>query len=264
VAEGDVEVLHGGVANAGAVVRVGPHVLRPAGPHVESVHALLRHVRRNGFEGVPEPVGIEPDGRERLVFVEGDVPVPPYPAWAQADDVLASVAALLRRYHDATAGFAPPSGATWSEELGDAAGGPVLCHDDVCLENVVFRDGEAVALLDFDFAAPGRPEFDLATMARMCVPVDPDSSVFGFAPNDAATRLRVVADAYGLDANGRRRFLDLLDDGIRRSGEFVARRVAAGEQPFIDMWNKGGGQTRFDRRRAWYADERDRIGAALA
>jgi thiamine kinase-like enzyme len=52
----------------------------------------------------------------------------------------------------------------------------MICHNDVCLENVVFRDGEAVALLDFDFAAPGRPLFDLAAFARMCVPIDDDLS----------------------------------------------------------------------------------------
>jgi thiamine kinase-like enzyme len=52
----------------------------------------------------------------------------------------------------------------------------VICHNDVCLENVVFRGGLAVALLDFDFAAPGRPTFDSAAFARMCVPVDDDIS----------------------------------------------------------------------------------------
>ena len=30
----------------------------------------------------------------------------------------------------------------------------MVCHNDVCLENVVFRGGAAVALLDFEFAAP--------------------------------------------------------------------------------------------------------------
>ena len=59
---GDVEVLQGGVANAGAVVRVGSHVFRPAGPHVPAIHALLAHVRAQGFDGVPEVIGIEPDG----------------------------------------------------------------------------------------------------------------------------------------------------------------------------------------------------------
>lgn len=71
------EVLHGGVAHAGSVVREGDYVLRPASPHNELVHALFRYVRAAGFEGVPEPVGIDPDGRERLVFISGDVAVPP-------------------------------------------------------------------------------------------------------------------------------------------------------------------------------------------
>jgi len=31
-----------------------------------------------------------------------------------------------------------------------------VCHDDVCSENVVFRDDIADALLDFEFDAPGR------------------------------------------------------------------------------------------------------------
>ena len=79
------EVLQGGVANAGSVVREGNYVLQPANPHSELVHALFRHVRAAGFDGVPEPVGIDPDGRERLVFTRGDVAVPPFPAWSQTN-----------------------------------------------------------------------------------------------------------------------------------------------------------------------------------
>jgi Ser/Thr protein kinase RdoA (MazF antagonist) len=46
---------------------------------------------------------------------------------------------------------------TWSDELADPSGGPIVCHNDVCMENVVFRNGAAIGPLDFDFAAPGRP-----------------------------------------------------------------------------------------------------------
>jgi signal transduction histidine kinase len=52
-------------------------VLRPASPHSGSIHAFLRAVRGTGFEGAPSPVGIDEDGRDRLEFVDGDVPVPP-------------------------------------------------------------------------------------------------------------------------------------------------------------------------------------------
>ncbi|HET6953434.1 MAG TPA: hypothetical protein VFI47_23855, partial [Acidimicrobiales bacterium] len=129
------EELAGGVANAGQVVRVGEHVLRPANPQSRVIHAFLSALRAAGFEGAPLPLGID-DGRERLVFIEGDVPVPPYPAWAQADTALASTAALLARFHAASQAF-DPTALTWSTEMADPAGGAIVCHNDVCLENVV-------------------------------------------------------------------------------------------------------------------------------
>ena len=258
------EVLHGGVANAGAVVRVGDHVLRPSNPHTPSIHAFLSALAATGFDGASVPVGIDDDDRERLRYIAGDVPLPPYPRWAQADDVLMSVARLLRRFHDAARGVAV-DGATWSTEMADPAGGPIVCHNDVCLENVVFRDGVAVALLDFDFAAPGRPEYDLAAFARMCVPVDTDENAaqLGWEPADRARRLRLIADAYGLDAPGRADLLEVLSDGIARGGEFVLRRVEAGDPNFIKMWNDLGGMERFDRRRRWWAAVRPEFEAWL-
>jgi hypothetical protein len=85
----DESVLAGGVANAGQVVRVDAHVLRPANPHTASIHRFLLALRDTGFDGAPVPVGVEPDGRERLEYVEGDVGLPPYPAWVQRDEALA-------------------------------------------------------------------------------------------------------------------------------------------------------------------------------
>jgi aminoglycoside phosphotransferase (APT) family kinase protein len=210
------------------------------------------------------PVGIDDDGRERLGFIEGDVPVPPFPAWAQADDALASVAALLRRFHDASRSF-DPAGSTWSDELADPRGGTIVCHNDVCLENVVFRGGVAVGLLDFDFAAPGRPVYDLAQFARMCIPVDDpvNGARLGFAPADAAARLRLVADAYGLDADLRLELVAILSESIERGGQFVRRRIEAGDANFIKMFNDMGGEERIVRRRRWWDVERARFVAAL-
>ena len=82
-------------------------------------------------------------------------------ARSQTDTALASIAGLLRGLHDAARGFDHRE-FTWDDSLADPAGGTLVCHNDVCPENVVFRDGIAVALLDFEFAAPGRPVYDLA------------------------------------------------------------------------------------------------------
>ena len=190
------------------MVRSGDEVHRPANVHTTAIHGFLSALAAAGFDGTSLPVGIEA-GRERLVFVPGDVPVPPYPLWAQEDTTLASIARLLRRFHTASRGF-DPSTSTWSAEMQDPVGaittGAVMCHNDVCLENVVFRAGNAVALLDFDYAAPGRPIYDLAQMARMCVPIDDDTNAvrLGWEPSDRPRRLRLVADEYGLDAQRTR------------------------------------------------------------
>jgi Phosphotransferase enzyme family len=260
----DEEPLSGGVANVGAVTRVGRHVLRPSNPHTASVHRFLSALHACGFDGASMPVGVDGDGRERLEFIEGDVPVPPYPAWAQGDSALASVAVLMRRFHDASRSF-DPAAATWSDEMADPAGGPVVCHNDVCLENVVFRDGAAVGLVDFDFAAPGRAAYDVAQMARMCVPIDDDvnASRLGWHAADRPARLRLVADTYALDDASRRDLLAILADAMARGGEFVRRRVDAGDPGFVKMWNDMGGMERFDRRRRWWSEHRDRFDNAL-
>ncbi len=246
-------------------MRRGEFVLRPSNTHSTSVHEFLRKIRSTGFEGAPLPVDVLADGRERLIFIEGDVPLPPFPAWAQADDTLASIVVLLRSFHDASSKV-PVRFGTWSGELADPAGGSMICHNDVCLENVVFRDRRAVGLLDFDFAAPGRPIFDLAAFARMCVPVDDELSAsrLGFEEVDRRVRLLLVADTYGLDAGGRQELLQHLDRSMRGGGAFVQRRVDAGDANFRRLLEEMGGMERYERRMRWWEASRDSFVATLS
>ena len=212
---------------------------------------------------VPRPLPAQEDGRERLSFVPGDVPIPPYPPWAQTDEALASLATLMRQFHNA-AGAVMAQG-VWSSELADPQGGPIICHNDVCLENVVFRNGSAIAFLDWDFAAPGRPVYDLAQMARMCVPVDDDVSAsrLGWVKANTPARLRLVSDAYGLGGEARRELLSVMDDSMRSGGLFVLQRVEAGDPNFIRMWESIGGMERYDRRREWWSAVRNDFELAL-
>jgi Ser/Thr protein kinase RdoA (MazF antagonist) len=256
--------LNGGIANVGQVVRVGPHVLRPSSPHSDSIHAFLRALRHAGFEGASLPVGVDEDGRERLVFIDGEVPVVPYPEWSQSDTALASLARLLRGLHDAARGF-DARGLSWDDSLADPLGGTIVCHNDVELSNVVFRDGIAVALLDFEFAAPGRPVYDLAQLARLCVPIDDefDHARLGWRPADRPARLRIVADAYGLDRDGRAEMLTAMNDAIDRIESAVRRRVDAADPNSVAMVKRTGGIEKYGRRRRWWSDHHDQFAAAL-
>jgi hypothetical protein len=268
----DGQVLHGGMANPGAVVRVGNEVRRPSSAHTESIFALVRHARDNGFTEAPEPLGLDELGRERWEFVSGDVPIPPFPPWSQTDELLASTAALLRRFHEAVADFSPPAGAAWNTELAYLPGVPdesadaaIVGHNDVCPENVICRDGAAVALIDFDFAAPTHRLHDLGQLAKMWIPLEPDEDAArtGRAGLDRRHRLRIAADAYGLSATEREPFLSIVVDTIHRGSLFVKKRIERGEQVFIDAWKAGGGQARYDRRSAWIDDNYDDLLAAL-
>jgi thiamine kinase-like enzyme len=140
-----------------------------------------------------------------------------------------------------------------------------VCHNDLELSNIVFRDGIAVALIDFEFAAPGRPVYDLAHLARFCVPIDDDvdQARLGWRPADEPARLRLVADAYGLDGAGRTELLTAIDDAIDRIEQAVRRAVDASDPNATALWNRTGGAERFDRRRRWWADHHDAFTAAL-
>jgi len=123
------------------VVRIEDTVRRPPKSNAALVRALLRRLDRLGLDPVPRYLGVDEQGRETFSYLEGEVPRELDATFG--DETLAEAAALLRRFHDATAGSAL------------AAGFEVVCHGDASPCNTVFRDGAPVALIDFDNAAPG-------------------------------------------------------------------------------------------------------------
>lgn len=254
--------LAGGMGNRGEVVRVGECVRRPVADHSAAVSLLLEHLAAERFPA-PVPTGRDDEGRETFRWIEGEVAVPPYPEWSLTDEALASVGRLLRRYHDAVRSFSGPPHLRWSDELADPNGGPIVCHNDVCPENVVFRDGEAAALLDFDLAAPGTPVWDLAQTARMWIPLRPPELAEERAHLDPFHRLAVLARAYGLTSAQRDQLVEAIITSKRLGTRFVERRVRAGEPAFVEVWVRRGGKAGDDRLIAWLEDNREAFLRAL-
>lgn len=261
----DGEELAGGMANAGAVFRRGAWVERPAPSHAYALHAHLRALKRYGFDAAPTPVGLTADGRERLTFIPGDVPLPPFPGWMLTDSALAAVGRLLRRLHDASATAGVDTRVPWPRDLADPEGGPLLCHNDVCPDNVVFRDGRPVALIDFDMAAPGRPLWDVAMTARYWVPMlDPLSAAALYPePLDVPTRLRTLADSYGLTPRDRTQLPTVIEQATATCRTFVAHRVAAGNPTYLQSLADRGGWPRWDRIQTWLTTHHPTLTTAL-
>lgn len=235
------EPLSGGNATAG-VVRVGDTVRRPAGPHTPAVHALLSYLHASGFDGAPRPLGIDQHGREVLSFIPGTVPWPDRFDLLEPTERLVRAATLVREFHDAVTGFVPPPGVRWQVLIPAEGPGDIIAHHDLAPWNLVI--GARWAFIDWDLAAPGTRLWDVAYAAHGFVPLSANPR---WQRRDAGLRLRVFADAYGLDEAQRRDLVPMLARRTRAMHRFLAEQAAAGVQPWAGLWEAGHG-------RAWEAD----------
>jgi hypothetical protein len=233
--------LEGGNMSSG-VVRVGDTVRRPAGPWTPAVHALLDHLHTVGFRGAPRPLGLDEQGREVLTFVPGAVAWPDHFHRLHPDDQLRRVTRLIRDFHDAVAEFTPPTDAHW-QTLIPADGDDIIAHHDLAPWNLVLND-EQWAFIDWDVAAPGTRLWDLAYAIHGFVPLTANPM---HQRDDAAHRLRLIADTYELGEQQRRDILPLLARRTHSMYAFLAEQAAQGAQPWSRLWQEGHGD-------AWRAD----------
>jgi Ser/Thr protein kinase RdoA (MazF antagonist) len=254
--------LAGGVSNSGLVVRVGDTVHRPQTSRSPAVHALLQHLERVGFDGAPRYLGEDEHGREVLSYVEGQAATKePHERWALTDDALRSVARLLRRFHDAVRTF-DASGHDWPTDVPAAFREGLVTHNDVNLDNVVFRAGEAVALIDFDLASPGSAVWDVALAARLWVPLRADAEVADERRGHREDRLRLFADAYGLPETDRRRLVAAALETHHWCYAIVRAGAERGVPGYVRYWSEGA-QRRAERVQAWLADHASELDRAL-
>jgi hypothetical protein len=188
------------------VVRIGETVRRPRSPASAFVADLLDHVHGAGFHDCPRYLGRDHLDRDVFSYIPGNV----VPRWRRFDDLtVAAAARLLRGWHDATRGF---------------RGDRVICHHDPGPNNAIFVAGRPVAWIDFDFTAPGDPIEDVAYLAwSWCISGRPDRGPVA----EQARQVRLLADAYGVDHDGRRRLVRAIDERFDRN-VMVWRTVATG------------------------------------
>ncbi|MDQ4502541.1 phosphotransferase [Sinomonas sp. ASV322] len=262
--------LPGGDVTEG-VVRVGDTVRRPQGPHSPLVHAILQHLEQQGFDGAPQFLGIDEQGREVLSYVKGEVAGRPHPAWLADEDRLVSVARLVRRLDDALAGFAPSSAVLEGVAVPDIPGMPpapdeepeFIGHLDITPGNVVFRNGRAHALIDFDLAKPATRVDEVFNLCLWWAPLAPDEDRTGPLKGvDAVVRTRLVADAYGLSAADRARLIPTAIRRTERSWHLMKYRAEHDGGGWLRMWEDGVGE-RIERRIGWLEREGERVAEGL-
>ncbi|MDP4500798.1 aminoglycoside phosphotransferase family protein [Nonomuraea sp. G32] len=267
--EPEVPLLGGDVTEG--VVRRGSTVRRPVGHNAPLVHALLRHLEEAGFAGAPRLLGIDASGREVLTYVRGEVAGRPRPAWLADEARLISVGRLVRAYDDAAAGFVLPEGiqpdfgVSEPPDMPPAPAYPaeLVGHMDLTPDNIVFRDGEAAALIDFDMARPASRVDEIHNAMLYWAPLgDPMDADPPLHDVDVPRRCRILADAYGMSDLDRSRLVEVAVLRARRawfSMKHIAEEQGGG---WARMWQEGVGD-RIKRREAWLQRHGAELEAAL-
>ncbi len=259
--------LPGGDVTEG-VVRVGDTVRRPMGPHSELVHRLLGQLEEADVDCAPRFQGIDEQGREVLSWIEGEVAGRPWPGWVADPERASSVARLLRRLDDALIDIGLPDDTAVRSWLSGAPEpvGPVssfLGHRDVTPENTVFRDGKAVALVDFDLTSPSSRVDEVVNLllwwAGWMAPEDRNAV---FQDVDPGERGRLLIDAYGLSDEERDWVVPVAISAAQQSWHWMKHRAEDQGGGWAQMWDEGMGD-QIRRREHWLVAEQDTLRRAL-
>ena len=143
--------------------------------------------------------------------------------------------ALLREYHRHARSF-DPEGHRWQRPVPARWRGPLVTHNDVNPANVIFRDGRAVALIDFDLAAPATPAWELAVAACFWAPLRSADDIEDVRQGRVWERFRTLLDSYGASARMRRDVVEAsveANDWIAGIIEDASRR---GHPAFGRLW----------------------------
>jgi hypothetical protein len=262
--------LVGGDVTEG-LVRVGDTVRRPVGPHSPLVHALLTHLEAVGFEGAPRFLSIDGAGREVLSYIDGEVAGRPRPPWIADETRLVSVGRLVRAYDDAAASFTAPPNVALDTVSAEPPGIPpapaypaeLIGHVDITPENVVFRNGRAYALIDFDLAKPATRADEMFNAMLWWAPLSDPRDVDPLLRDvDVPRRSRILADGYGLSGTDRERIMEVATLLTRRAWHLMKRRAETQGGGWRRMWDEGVGDV-IKRREAWLDRHAARLTAAL-
>lgn len=254
------EPLAGGDVTEG-VVRVGDTVRRPVSDVSASVRLVLAHLQSVGFEGAPRFHGVDAKDRDILDFMAGEVAGRPWPAWVADPGRIASVARLVRAFDDAMEPLGVPS---WADGLrptppsgvpASIAGTPTLIgHLDITPENVVFREGRASALIDFDLIRPATRSEEVANLLLWWGGWMPEADREAASRQlDPAATGSLIVDAYGLDATARGNLVALSLNLAERSWFLMKSRAETLGGGWRRMWDEGIGD-RILRRAQWLSD----------
>jgi len=185
-------------------------------------------------------------------------------------EVLTALARMIRRLHDASAGWDPGPDAVFYTPPGPRPPGVVslaftpelIAHSDYAPTNVVFRDGLPAAFIDFDQCRRTTRVLDLVNALGYWAPFAPaEDRPAALRDADVPGRVRLFADAYGMDAAQREQVLPMALARTRNAMQSM-KAAAKADQAWRAAW-EGGLKDELPRSIAWLTNNAHVITRAL-
>ena len=243
----------------------GEVVRFPDKPWTPAIHAFLRHLEDAGFAGAPRVVehGSGGRGSQALSYPEGELQYTR--AWT--DKRITALGALLREFHEVAQRFTPPEQAVWKpwfiRHVRPATG---FGQGEVAPWNILARDGEPVAFVDWQYAGPMDPFVDLAQAAWLNAHLH-DVVVVDLHDRPSielrANQLRLFVDAYGLETERRDDLVELMIEFVVNSCANEANEVHGTSRSATDG-SAALGMAWRARSAAWILRNRDLLKRALS
>jgi thiamine kinase-like enzyme len=138
----------------------------------------------------------------------------------------------------------------------------LVTHNDMKPDNVVFRDGRAVALIDFDLASPGSRAWDVACAARLWAPLRPRIHISDVRRGREFERFRLFVDSYGMNDSDRVKVAEGVQQNYKWFYDLIKSSAASGHPGFTKLWTSKT-SVRAELTTQWYAENERNLRAAL-
>lgn len=210
---------------------------RPCGVWTSTVQSLLRYLREQGVDIVPEPMGTDSDGREVLSYIEGRDQGAPFIPEIQSNDGAERLGRLAARLRDAMSGYPCPPDARWHSSAGAPRPGEAVRHGDLGPWNLLWgADGEIVGVLDWDLAEPSSPLYDTGYLAWFTIPLmdDDRARARGFS-TPPSRRARLAAFARGTELAAS----TVLEAALATRREYARRIITRQTEPWTTFHDLG-------------------------
>lgn len=245
-----MEKLDGG--NMSDVIKKGNLLYRSQGTWSPSVHRLLLHLEKQGFDDCPRFLGISADGREKLSYVPGQCRefYPGNLSETEHMQGIVSLAGLMNRFHQASSSFIQKDTDIWMLAYTGNLEKEVICHNDIAPYNVTFQNNLPYKLIDFDTCCPGPRIWDIVYALYRFVPVTDESASAAYIqkcitvffdhygmqmPTEffqiLVNRLQALIDTiHTMAENGNEAFLKMIEDG---HADFYRKEIACVQKRFL-------------------------------